>query len=171
MDEQPVDWLDDEEMRAWRGLVEVYADVHASLEAELLAGFGFREGDYAVLVNLSEAPERRLRMCDLADPAAPVAERAHPAARRPGARRAWSPGSPAPPTGGSPWRCSPTPGYAALDAAAPVHVDGVRRHFLAHLDPRAGPPARRRVRRVGRRRALRDDGGCRHRPPVASPPW
>ena len=53
-------------MRAWRGLVEVYADVHASLEAELLEGFGFSEGDYAVLVNLSEAPEGRLRMCDLA---------------------------------------------------------------------------------------------------------
>jgi len=61
-----VDWLDDDEMRAWRGLVEVVAEVHASLEAELVEGFDISEGDYGVLVNLSEAPDHRLRMCDLA---------------------------------------------------------------------------------------------------------
>ena len=67
MDEHPTPWLDEEEMRAWRGLVEVYADVHAALTAELQEEFGFDEGDYGVLVNLSEAPDRRLRMCDLAE--------------------------------------------------------------------------------------------------------
>ncbi len=60
------DWLDDEEMQAWRGLVEVFSDVRASLETELTEQFDLTEGDYGVLVVLSEAPDRRLRMCDLA---------------------------------------------------------------------------------------------------------
>ena len=60
------EWLDDEEMRAWRGLVEAYAELQAALEADLVSGFGIDGGDYGVLVNLSEAPDQRLRMCDLA---------------------------------------------------------------------------------------------------------
>lgn len=150
-----VDWLDDDEMRAWRGLVEVSAAVHAALEAELMAGFGFREGDYAVLVNLSEAPDRRLRMCDLA-------ERLHlsPSGltrRLDGLVRA---GLVAREASAHDRRVSlavlTDAGYAALESAAPVHVDGVRRHFLAHL-------TRAQVRQLGatfdalrRRRALRD---------------
>src|SRR5437879_12969719 len=59
-------WLDDDEMRAWRGLVEVNAAVRAALEAELMSEHGMTEGDYGVLVHLSEAAERRMRMCDLA---------------------------------------------------------------------------------------------------------
>jgi DNA-binding MarR family transcriptional regulator len=132
MDEQPVDWLDDEEMRAWRGLIEVSGDVHASLESELMAGFGFREGDYAVLVNLSEAPDRRLRMCDLAErlhlsPSGLTRRldglvRAGLVAREPSAtdRRVTL-------------AALTDAGHGALEAAAPVHVDGVRRHFLEHL--------------------------------------
>jgi DNA-binding MarR family transcriptional regulator len=134
-------WLDDEEMRAWRGLVEVYADVHAALTAELQEAFGFDEGDYGVLVNLSEAPDRRLRMCDLA-------ERLHLSpsgltrrldglvrqglvAREPSAadRRVTL-------------AVLTDAGYAALEAAAPHHVDGVRRHFLGNLN-------RAQVRQLG----------------------
>src|SRR4051812_32606524 len=60
------DWLDEDEMQAWRGLVEVFSDVRASLEADLTEQFGLTDGDYGVLVVLSESPDRRLRMCDLA---------------------------------------------------------------------------------------------------------
>jgi DNA-binding MarR family transcriptional regulator len=134
-------WLDDEEMRAWRGLVEVYADVHAALTAELQEGFGFDEGDYGVLVNLSEAPDRRLRMCDLA-------ERLHlsPSGltrRLDGLVRL---GLVAREPSAADRRVSlavlTDAGYAALEAAAPTHVDGVRRHFLGHLN-------RTQVRQLG----------------------
>jgi DNA-binding MarR family transcriptional regulator len=150
-----VDWLDDEEMRAWRGLVEVSADLHASLEAELMEAFGFSEGDYAVLVNLSEAPERRQRMCDLAarlhlSPSGLTRRldglvRAGLVAREPSAadRRVTL-------------AVLTDAGYTALEAAAPLHVDGVRRHFLRHL-------SRAQARQLGntfdalrRRRALGD---------------
>jgi DNA-binding MarR family transcriptional regulator len=125
-------WLDDEEMAAWRGMIDAYEDVKASLAAELVEAHGINEGDYGVLVNLSEAPGERMRMCDLA-------ERLHLSpsgitrrldgmvkqglvARQPSTddRRVML--------------AVLTPeGKALLEQAAPDHVDGVRRHFLAHL--------------------------------------
>ena len=148
-----VDWLDDDEMRAWRGLVEVFADVHASLEAELLERFGINEGDYGVLVNLSEAPDRRLRMCDLAvrlhlSPSGLTRRldglvRQGLVVREPSAqdRRVTL-------------AVLTDAGFATLEAAAPVHVDGVRRHLIDNL-------SRTQIRQLGaafdavrRRRAL-----------------
>ncbi len=61
-----VKWLDDEEMKAWRGLVETFSDVVADLDADLQRDHGLTHGDYGVLVNLSEEESGRLRMCDLA---------------------------------------------------------------------------------------------------------
>jgi DNA-binding MarR family transcriptional regulator len=61
-----VRWLDEEEARAWRSFVDVSTALTAELEHDLLTRHGLALGDYAVLVHLSEAPERRLRMCDLA---------------------------------------------------------------------------------------------------------
>jgi DNA-binding MarR family transcriptional regulator len=135
MEQQPrpaADWLDDEEMRAWRGLVEVYADLHASLESELMEGFGFSEGDYAVLVNLSEAPDHRLRMCDLA-----VRLHLSPSGltrRLDGlVRLGFVTREPSAADRRVTLAVLTDTGFAALEAAAPVHVDGVRRHFLANL--------------------------------------
>ena len=64
--ETPTRWLDDAEMRAWRLLMETTADLSNALEADLQRSKGISLGDYQVLVFLSEAPERRMRMCDLA---------------------------------------------------------------------------------------------------------
>ena len=133
MDERPTQWLDEEEMRAWRGLVEVYADVHAALTAELQEGFGFDEGDYGVLVNLSEAPERRLRMCDLAEQLhlspSGLTRRLDMLVREglvvrescPSDRRAV-------------YAVLTARGRGRLEEAAPDHVAGVRRHLIDRLD-------------------------------------
>jgi DNA-binding MarR family transcriptional regulator len=59
-------WLDDTEMRAWRSYIETQSDLNTALETDLLPT-GISLGDYQVLVFLSEADERRLRMCDLAE--------------------------------------------------------------------------------------------------------
>jgi DNA-binding MarR family transcriptional regulator len=125
-------WLDDEEMRAWRGLVDVFADVQASLESELVEGFGITEGDYAVLVHLSEASGDRLRMCDLA-----AYLHLSPSGLTRRLDRLVRQGLVSREPSGSDRRVTlaalTRSGRAALEAAAPLHVDGVRRHFLAHL--------------------------------------
>ncbi|NBV73788.1 MAG: MarR family transcriptional regulator [Actinobacteria bacterium] len=58
-------WLDDEEMTAWRSLIETGADLFRALELDL-AEHGLTQGDYQVLVYLSESDGDRLRMTDLA---------------------------------------------------------------------------------------------------------
>lgn len=59
-------WLNDNEMRGWRALVENYSHLLAALEADL-SPHGLSLGDYEVLVRLSETPEHALRMCDLSE--------------------------------------------------------------------------------------------------------
>ena len=60
------EWLSPAEMRAWRAYIGTYADLANALEGDLVAqGLGL--GDYQVLVYLSEAPNRSMRMCDLAE--------------------------------------------------------------------------------------------------------
>ncbi|WP_431963730.1 MarR family winged helix-turn-helix transcriptional regulator [Actinacidiphila sp. bgisy160] len=59
------DWLTDDEQRAWR----TYLDVGTLLINQLgrdLEPFDLTINDYEILVNLSESPEHRMRMSDLA---------------------------------------------------------------------------------------------------------
>jgi DNA-binding MarR family transcriptional regulator len=126
-------WLSDDEMAAWRGMVEVHASVLAELEADLLADHGLSSGDYGVLVALSEATDERLRMCDLASrlhlspsgltrridgmvKAGLVARTPSPDDRRVMLAELTA------------------EGRQRLERAAPDHVAGVRRTFLDHLD-------------------------------------
>lgn len=55
------------ELAAWRTFLRAHAFVARRLEAELLAEHDLPLASYDVLVQLSEAPFRRLRMTDLAD--------------------------------------------------------------------------------------------------------
>lgn len=59
-------WLSPAEMAAWRTFIETSGDLLRAIEKDL-APFGLDRGDYQLLAMLSEAPEQRLRMCDLAD--------------------------------------------------------------------------------------------------------
>ncbi len=58
-------WLDAREMRAWRTYVETVTDLETALGVDL-EPTGLMAGDYQVLVYLSEAEDRSIRMCDLA---------------------------------------------------------------------------------------------------------
>lgn len=64
--EQTTRWLDDAEMRAWRTFIETVNDVTDLLEADLQRAKDLSIGDYQVLVFLSEAADRQMRMSDLA---------------------------------------------------------------------------------------------------------
>lgn len=59
-------WLTPAEMAAWRTYIETSGDLLRAIEKDL-APFGLDRGDYQLLAMLSEAPEQRLLMCDLAD--------------------------------------------------------------------------------------------------------
>ena len=59
-------WLNSVEMKAWRGFVNTSSDL-LNLIARDLEPFGIDGGDYQLLAMLSEAPDQKLKMCDLAE--------------------------------------------------------------------------------------------------------
>lgn len=63
--DQTPEWLNPQEMAAWRSFVETSSDLIAAIEADLVPT-GMSLGEYQVLVFLSEADDHSLRMCDLA---------------------------------------------------------------------------------------------------------
>ncbi|WP_067185450.1 MarR family winged helix-turn-helix transcriptional regulator [Microtetraspora niveoalba] len=65
MDE--VRWLEAEEQQAWRAYLDGTRLLIQALDRQLEADAGISMLDYEVLVVLSEAPDRRMRMRDLAD--------------------------------------------------------------------------------------------------------
>jgi DNA-binding MarR family transcriptional regulator len=121
------------ELRAWRGLLRVHAKLVKALDAELEREHGLSLTTYEVLLYLNEADEGRLRMHDLA--ASVLLSRSGltrlvDRLERDGfverqacdsdARGAFAAITPA--------------GRDKLAAARATHLDGVRRHFLSHLD-------------------------------------
>src|SRR3954452_7871065 len=60
-------WLTDDEQRAWRGLVQMTSRLDARLNRELQQVSGLSLADYDVLVLLTEAPDGRLRVFELAE--------------------------------------------------------------------------------------------------------
>jgi DNA-binding MarR family transcriptional regulator len=64
---QPVEELTGTELGAWRGLLRVHAALVRELDAELDAAHDLPLSSYDVLIYLQAAPDRRLRMAELAD--------------------------------------------------------------------------------------------------------
>ncbi len=60
-------WLSDEEQVLWRSYLDVTRMLFRELDKQLLGDAGISFADYEILVLLSEAPDTRLRMSDLAD--------------------------------------------------------------------------------------------------------
>ena len=59
--------LSDDELSAWRGLLRVHSRVTRALDDELVATHSLPLTSYEVLLMLDNAPDRRLRMAELAD--------------------------------------------------------------------------------------------------------
>lgn len=65
--EQPeTRWLTDNEQAAWRSLVAILTRLPAALDTQLQRDSSLTHFDYFVLSGLSEAPDRRLQLRDLA---------------------------------------------------------------------------------------------------------
>lgn len=59
-------WLSEDEQCAWRQLLQMTAQLDARLNRQLQDSSGLSMADYDVLVPLSEAPDGRLRMFEIA---------------------------------------------------------------------------------------------------------
>jgi len=125
--------LDDEEQLCWRTFIESSWALHTRLEEELRAATGISMNDYQVMVVLSEAPERRLRMGELAGrlvfSPSRVTYQISSMVKR-GLVRKQS----CPEDGRGQEAVLTDDGLAALEAAAPLHLITVREAFIDRLD-------------------------------------
>ncbi|UYP20711.1 MarR family transcriptional regulator [Rhodococcus sp. Z13] len=62
-----VNWLSRDEHRLWRAYLDATRTLMQNLDRQLLRDAGISLTDFEILVLLSEAPGRRMRMRDLAD--------------------------------------------------------------------------------------------------------
>ncbi len=127
-------WLDDDEQRAWRAFLEATRLLWARLEAQLQAEAGMPVSYYQVLVGLSEAPGRALRLRDLAEATGCSRSRlSHAMARLEAA--GWAERRSCPSDGRGGVAVLTPQGLAALEAAAPGHVTAVREWLFDALSP------------------------------------
>jgi DNA-binding MarR family transcriptional regulator len=126
--------LTDTEQRAWRTFIETSWALHTHLEDELRAATGLSMNDYHVLVVLSEAPERRLRMGELAGrlvfSPSRVTYQINSMVKRGLVRK-----QPCPEDGRGQEAVLTDEGMTALEEAAPMHLITVRDRFIDRLDP------------------------------------
>lgn len=60
-------WLSDDEQRSWRAWIAASSLLPERLGRDLQEKWGYSIGDYIILMTLSESPDRRMRMSDLAE--------------------------------------------------------------------------------------------------------
>ena len=126
-------WLDDDEQQTWRAFLTAQRLLFDRLERQLQRDAGLPHAYYEILVRLSEAPDRTLRMSQLADSSLSSRSRlSHAVARLEAAgwvrRRAC-----AEDRRGAFAELTPE-GLAKLEEAAPGHVEAVRADLFDALD-------------------------------------
>lgn len=127
-------WLSDEEQCAWRAFLTATRVVFRELDRELQRDAGMPHTYYVILVALSEAPGRAMRMTELAAVCDSSPSRlSHAVARLEEA--GWVRRTQTPDDRRGALATLTDEGFEVLEAAAPGHVDGVRRHVFDRLTP------------------------------------
>ncbi|MBM0230657.1 MarR family transcriptional regulator [Micromonospora sp. STR1_7] len=127
-------WLNPDEQRTWRAFLTASRALMDTLDRELQRDAGMPHAYYEILVRLSEAPGRQLRMSDLAEAAGSSRSRlSHAVARLETA--GWVRREECPTDRRGQVAVLTDDGFATLAAAAPGHVEGVRRHLFDALSP------------------------------------
>jgi DNA-binding MarR family transcriptional regulator len=127
-------WLSQEEQRTWRLFLQACESVFAAADAQLARDSGLPHGYYEILVHLSEAPNRALRMTQLARASTYSKSRlSHAVARL--EERGWVQRRDCPTDRRGQIAQLTGAGFAALAAAAPGHVGQVRRSLFDVLTP------------------------------------
>ncbi|MBC3192079.1 MarR family transcriptional regulator [Pseudonocardia sp. C8] len=127
-------WLDDEEQRTWRAFLAAQRLVSEKVERRLQTAAGMPQAYYEILVRLSEAPCRTLRMSVLADSAMSSRSRvSHAVARMEEA--GWIVRRACPTDRRGQLAQLTEDGWQVLVAAAPEHVESVREAVFDALTP------------------------------------
>ncbi|SEG76427.1 DNA-binding transcriptional regulator, MarR family [Nonomuraea solani] len=127
-------WLDEDEQRAWRNFLSATQLINEALDRQLQRDASMPHTYYMILVALSEAPGRSMRMSELAARAQSSQSRlSHAVARL--EERGWVRRERCPADRRSYFAVLTDEGYAAIAAAAPGHVEEVRRSLFDVLTP------------------------------------
>ncbi|OKI56052.1 MarR family winged helix-turn-helix transcriptional regulator [Micromonospora sp. CB01531] len=150
-------WLDAEERQTWLALVSVLIRLPSSLDAQLQRDAGISHFEYQVLAGLSEAPDRTLRMSELAVLAEGSLSRLSQVVGRL-EKRGWVRRIPDPTDGRYTLAILTEQGWAKVVETAPGHVDAVRTLVFDPLTK----AQQRQLRDIGRRimRVVDPDGNC-----------
>jgi DNA-binding MarR family transcriptional regulator len=127
-------WLDAAEQATWRAWLYSTQLLQERLDRELTRETGISHAYYEILVQLSEAPERRMRMSQLAESCLSSRSRLSHAVSRL-EERGWIRRQVCEEDGRGQLAVLTDEGFAALAAAAPVHVESVRTHVFDQLSP------------------------------------
>lgn len=126
-------WLNQEEQRIWRTFMLATKLLYEQLDRELDQGTTVPSAYYELLVRLSEAPGRRLRLSDLADQSSSSRSRlSHSLARL--EDLGWIRREACDFDRRGAFAVLTEEGFTALESAAPAHVEGVRQHLFDPLD-------------------------------------
>ena len=122
-------WLNDEQQKHWRAWIAATTLLSDQLNRELQSSCGLTLADYEILVRLSDAPDRKIRMSDLASITLSSRSRlTHQINRMEEAGLVTREACPNDRRG---QLCAMTNlGWKTLVAAAPAHVASVRAHFV-----------------------------------------
>lgn len=126
-----VRWLDADEQAAWRAFITGTRRLTERLDQELKA-LGLNHDDYGVLVALSESDGDRMRMAELADLSVESRSRLSHHIGRLEARGLVARET-CPEDRRGTWAVLTPAGRSMIEAVAPHHVAGVRRHLLDHV--------------------------------------
>jgi DNA-binding MarR family transcriptional regulator len=127
-----MEWLSDEQQAAWRPFVALLSRLPAAMEAQLQKDAGITQFDYLVLSALSEAPDRTLRMSELAALASGSLSRLSHVVSRLEAK-GWVRREPCPGDGRFINAVLTEEGWQKILATAPGHVTAVRELLIDAL--------------------------------------
>ncbi|WP_329468280.1 MarR family winged helix-turn-helix transcriptional regulator [Streptomyces sp. NBC_01431] len=127
-------WLTDPEQRAWYAWRRMFPLINAEISRDLGADSGLSEADYDVLSVLSETPGNRMRVTGLAGLMMWSRSRlSHHLTRM--EQRGLVRREEVTSDGRGAEVVLTDAGVAVIHAAAPLHVESVRRHLIDHLTP------------------------------------
>ncbi|WP_189312371.1 MarR family winged helix-turn-helix transcriptional regulator [Streptomyces brasiliensis] len=127
-------WLTDEEQRVWRAYLQATTLLEDHLDRQLQRDAGMPHIYYGLLVQLAEAPRRRLRMTELAMSAKITRSRlSHAVARL--EKSGWVRREDCPSDKRGQFAVLTDEGYDVLRRTAPGHVAAVRQALFERLSP------------------------------------